>query len=213
MSSTTNTLWVCDRQNNITELVSGRLVQRFRTKEEPQFICITASNHIIVGMTKHISRFTTKGTLVRSSLAEGTGNPLVCRPYRISECPVTHNVAVADLDSTGNGGEGKPHVVVMNTDFKELFVYDGEVPHTYQQTSQSEGEPFIPYSVVYDTVGNLVIADCNNNRILLISGRGEFLRLLHTDDHWTQAIGVDREDVLWAVFGLNKVKLLRYSSV
>ncbi|XP_021374697.1 uncharacterized protein LOC110464014 [Mizuhopecten yessoensis] len=213
LSPKTNTLWVCDKENNITELVSGRLVHRFSTRQTPQCICITASNHVLVGMVKYISKFTTKGTLVHTTLSAGTRKALVCRPYRISECPVTHNVAVTDKDSKDDGGEGKPHVVVMDTDFKELFVYDGEVPHTYQPTSQSGGEPFSPRGVVYDSVGNLVIVDSNNNRILLISGRGEFLRFIQTGDNPPQAVGVDREDVMWAAFGFNNVKILQYSSV
>ncbi|XP_021367325.1 uncharacterized protein LOC110459416 [Mizuhopecten yessoensis] len=212
LSPTTTTLWVCDCKNKITELVSGRLVHRFSTRELSQCICITASNHVIVGMAKHISKFSTKGVLVHNSLAEGAGMPLVCTPHSISECPLTNNVAVTYRDSIHDVGEGKSYVVVMDTYFKKLFVYDGEVPHTRQPTSQSGCAPFNPRGVVYDSVGNLVIGDCNNNRILLICGRGEFIRIIHTDDYWTQAVGVDREDVLWAVFGLNNVKLLQYNS-
>ncbi|XP_021367315.1 uncharacterized protein LOC110459407 [Mizuhopecten yessoensis] len=204
LSSTTNTLWVCDKENNITELVSGRLVHRFSTREKPQCICITANNHAIVGMVKHISKFTTKGKLVCFSVATGTGVPLVCTPYRISKCPVTHNVAVADLDGTYNGGRGIPYVIVMDTDFKKLFVYRGEVTRACRL--------FIPYDVVYDSVGNLVIANGINNRILLISGRGEFLSIIHTTASCIRAVGVDTGDVLWAVSGINNVKLLQYSS-
>ncbi|XP_021374703.1 uncharacterized protein LOC110464019 [Mizuhopecten yessoensis] len=207
LSPTTNTMWVCDWENHIIELVSGRLVHRFSYGEEPRCICITASNHVIVGMDKHISIFTTKGTLVHTTLAAGTWKPLVHAPYRISECPVTHNVAVADID----GGKGKPCVVVMDTDFKVLFVYGGEVPLTYQPTSKSGGKQFYPWGVVYDSVGNLVIADYNKKRVLLISGRGEFLRNIHRDNNIPRAVGVDKADVLWTVFGFNNVKLLQYS--
>ncbi|XP_021339619.1 uncharacterized protein LOC110440813, partial [Mizuhopecten yessoensis] len=201
LSPTTNTLWVCDFNNNITELVSGRLVQRFSTTENPRCICITASNHVIVGKNKQISKFTTGGTLLHTTSSAGTGKPFVCTPCKISECPVTHNVAVADLGNTLHGGEGKPRVVVIDTDFKKLFEYDGKVPHTYQPTSQSGSKRFTPWGVVYDSVGNLVIGDCSNNRIILINGCGEFLRIIHTYDYFALAIGVDREDVLWAVLG------------
>ncbi|XP_021378292.1 uncharacterized protein LOC110466226 [Mizuhopecten yessoensis] len=212
LSPTANALWVCDKGNNITELVAGRLVQRFSTKEEPECLCITASNHVIVGMSEHISKFTTKGKLVRTSLTAGTGKPLVCTPYRISECPVTHNVTVADWDNRHDGGEGKPHVVIMDIDFKKLYVYGGEVQHTHQSASQSEGGPLNPFGVVYDSVGNLVIAD--NNSILITSYRGELLRIIHTHDSFcTQAVGVDKEDVLWAASEDEGVKLLQYISV
>ncbi|XP_060077086.1 uncharacterized protein LOC132556669 [Ylistrum balloti] len=89
LSPTTHTLWVCDWDNNIMELVSGRLTNKFRTKEEPQCICVTASNHIIVGMDQHICKFTTQGQMVLTTMAVGTGKPLVYIPRRMSECPVT----------------------------------------------------------------------------------------------------------------------------
>ncbi|XP_021358674.1 uncharacterized protein LOC110453827 [Mizuhopecten yessoensis] len=227
LSPTTHTLWVCDDNNNIMELVSGRLTHRFSTKEYPMCICVTASNHVIVGMIKHISKFTSDGKMVCTSMAKGTVNllvwfttmvkgtekPLVCSPHRISECPVTHNVAVADFSRESDGGDGKRHVVVMDTDFKELFVYRGDIPSTYKPTPSTVGKPFNPHGVVYDSVGNLIIGDGDNFRVLLISGGGEFLRVIHTNTGRTDAVGIDREDVLCAVFGYNKVKLLQYSSV
>ncbi|XP_021374843.1 uncharacterized protein LOC110464109 [Mizuhopecten yessoensis] len=216
LSPTTHTLWVCDYKNNIMELVSGRLTHRFSTKEEPRCICVTANTHVIVGMPKHISKFTTDGKMVCTTMTKGTGKPLVCTPHRISECPVTHNVAVADFSSESDGGDGKRHVVVMDTNFKELFVYRGDIPSTYKPTPQTGGQPFNPWGVVYDSVGNLIIGDCINRRVLLISGGGEFLRVIHTDTGRTWAVGIDREDVLWAVFDTwdsNKVALLQYSSV
>ncbi|XP_021365925.1 uncharacterized protein LOC110458518 [Mizuhopecten yessoensis] len=212
LSPTTHTLWVCDAEHNITELVSGRLTNRFSTKERPMCICVTASNHVIVGMTEHISKFTTQGQMVLTTSSTGTWKPLVCSPRWISECPVTHTVAVVDCNYKRGGGDGIPHVIVMDTDLKELFVYRGDIPSTYKQSSQKGAQPFNPRGVVYDSVGNIIIADCNNNRVLLISGRGEFLRIIHTDTIWTCDVGVDREDVLWAVFGGCNVKLLQYNS-
>ncbi|XP_021363927.1 uncharacterized protein LOC110457144 [Mizuhopecten yessoensis] len=121
----------------------------------------------------------------------------------ISLSPTTNTLWVCDKENN----------IQYQGDTNELFVYDGEVPHTYQPTSQSGGKPFDPCGAVYDTVGNIVIGDFNNKSVLLISGRGEFLRIIHTDDDSTVAVGVEREDVLWAVFGFNDVKLLQYSSV
>ncbi|XP_021355882.1 uncharacterized protein LOC110451969 [Mizuhopecten yessoensis] len=215
LSPTTHTLWVCDTQNNIMELVSGRLKHRFSNKETPKCICVTASNHVIVGMTNNISKFTTQGQMVLTTSVTGTGKPLVCSPCRISECPVTHNVAVVDWNNQDDGGVEIEHVIVMDSDFKELFVYRGDIPSTYKQLPHkgADHEPFNPYGVVYDSVGNIIIGDYNNNRVLLISGRGEFLRIIHTDTYSTWVVGVDREDVLWAVFGRGIVKLLQYSSV
>ncbi|XP_033726208.1 uncharacterized protein LOC117315900 [Pecten maximus] len=52
LSHITHRLWVCDAKNNILELVSGKLTHRFRTQEEPRCICVTASNHVIVGLVQ-----------------------------------------------------------------------------------------------------------------------------------------------------------------
>ncbi|XP_033728864.1 uncharacterized protein LOC117318003 [Pecten maximus] len=208
-SPVTNTIWVCDNENNILELVSGQLTHRFRTKEEPISLCVTASNHVIVGMVKLISKFTTTGHLLQSTLAAGTGKPLVCTPYRIAECPVTNNVAMVDWNRRNHGGDGKTQVVVMDANFNERFVYRGEIPSTYQQTSSRAA--FDSWGVVYDSTGNLVIGDYKNCRVLLLSGSGEFLRILHTDKDRTVAVGMDREDVLWSVFGYVSVKRLQYN--
>ncbi|XP_021342431.1 uncharacterized protein LOC110442895 [Mizuhopecten yessoensis] len=213
LSPTTHTLWVCDRENNIMELVSGQLYHRFSTKETPMCICVTACNHVILGMTNNISKFTPQGQMVLTTSVTGTGKPLVCTPQRISECPVTHNVTVVDRNIKGDGGDGTRHVIVIDTDFRELFVYRGDIPSTYKQSSHKGAEPFDPQSVVYDSVGNIIIGDWDNYRVLLISGRGEFLRIIHTDTYFTSAVGVNREDVMWAVFGYSNVKLLQYSSV
>ncbi|XP_033760574.1 uncharacterized protein LOC117342507 [Pecten maximus] len=209
LSPRTHRLWVCDTDNNILELVSGHLTQRFRTKERPRCICVTASDHVIVGMARRISIFTTKGEMVSIPSAEGTGKPVVCTPHRIAECPVTHNVAVIDFSSDKDGGDGNQHVSVINTAFQELSVFRGDIPSSSDQP-QTGGEPFNPWGVVFDSVGNLIIGDRDNCRVLLLSGGCKFLKVIHTDTNGTSAVGVDWEDVLWAAFSKN-VKLLPYT--
>ncbi|XP_033728199.1 uncharacterized protein LOC117317496 [Pecten maximus] len=161
-------------------------------------------------MAKHISKFTTQGQMVLTTMATGTGKPLVCTPYRITECPVTHNVAVIDFSDFSDGGDGNKHVVVMDTDFQKLFVYRGDIPCTYKQTTETGCEPFNPMGLVVDSCGNLIIGDNNNHVILLLRGDGEFLRIIHTDTYGPRAVGVDSEDVVWEMFSLN-VKLLQYN--
>ncbi|XP_033731901.1 uncharacterized protein LOC117321557 [Pecten maximus] len=211
LSPTTNRLWVCDTEHNILELESGQLTHKFRTKEEPECLCVTASNHVIVGMAKHISKFTIQGQMVLTTIAVGTGKPLVCTPVRITECPVTRNVAVIDFSDKRHGGDEIKHVVAMDTNLLKLFVYKGDIPRPYK-TPQTGGEPFNPHSVVYDSVGNLIIG-VRNYRVLLLSGGGELLKIIHTDTDWTLDVGVDMKDVLWAVFGGKNVKLLQYRSM
>ncbi|XP_033749060.1 uncharacterized protein LOC117333745 [Pecten maximus] len=208
-----STLWACNTENNVLELESGKLVNRFNTERKPCSICITASNDVIVGWDYHVTKFTTGGKKLVTTDSTGDGKPLLGRPHRMAECPVTQNIAVVNLYNIFGLDEGEDCVVVMDTDLNGLFSYHGEVPCTYQQTSQSEDKPFDPWGVVYDSVGNLIIGDSNNNRVLLISGRGEFLRIIHTDIFCISAVGIAKEDVLWTVTGYSNVKLLQYSSV
>ncbi|XP_021370739.1 uncharacterized protein LOC110461550 [Mizuhopecten yessoensis] len=213
VSPATNALWACQtKDRSIMELVSGELVLRFKTKIEPVCMCVTVSNHVIVGMAKNISKFTTKGKVVLTTLATGTKKPLVCTPLKISECPVTNHVAVIDEDFKDHGGEGKRNVVVMDTDFQELFRYRGEIPTTCQHTEESESRLFICYGIGFDRLGKLIIGDHYNNRILLLSGRGDFLRVLHTDKFSTSVVSVTRENVVFAVFNGDRVRLLQYYS-
>ncbi|XP_033725990.1 uncharacterized protein LOC117315749 [Pecten maximus] len=210
LSPATNTLWVCDWEHAITELVSERLIHRFQTEEAPECICITASNHVIVGMESKISKFTLKGKLVLSKSATGTVETTVNLPNKVSECPITFNLAVI----YNNMNNDRNHqVLVMDAEFKEMFVYDSEIPDTYRRTSQPGRKAFYPSGVVYDSAGNLVIGDYNNNCVLLISGHGEFLKILHTDSYCVDAVGLGKDDVLCTLCMGKNVKLLQYYSV
>ncbi|XP_069103003.1 uncharacterized protein [Argopecten irradians] len=212
LSPTTHRLWACDRENNILELVSGQLTQQFTTKQEPNCICITAQNHVIVGMTGNVSKYTTQGQMVLTTKVTRTRKPLVCSPYRITECPITNNVAVIDHSNERDGGDGNRHVVVMDSDFQKLFVYRGDIPSTYKQTPQTGGEPFNPRGIVYDSQGNIIIGDIYNGKVLVISGDGEEVKVIHTDRDWVWAVGVGRDDLLWTKIGDN-VKMLQYYKV
>ncbi|XP_069134538.1 uncharacterized protein [Argopecten irradians] len=206
-SSSSKTLWACDCDGNILEVVSGRLRHRFHTRQKPECICITAGNEVLVGMGDHVSKFTTRGELLCTTLASGSGIPIVGSPYRISECPVTQYIAVVDLNHTYGGVSVKPRIVVMNKNFKERFTYSGEVPGE-STTPRSQSKTFYPSNVVYDSKGNIIIGDCKNDRILLMTGNCQFIKILHTDSHSTFA--VDRRNVLWTISGVGNVKLLKY---
>ncbi|XP_033758175.1 uncharacterized protein LOC117340524 [Pecten maximus] len=208
-AAVTTNLWMCDDKHNVLELVSDQLIHRFTTKETPGCLCITSCSHVVVGMPENITQFTRAGTIVRTTESR-VGRPVVNSPFRIAECPVTHNLAV--IDRNADGKEGKTHVVVLDKKLKKLFVYSGEVPRTSLEAERVWSEPFSPLSVVYDSHGNLVIGDCANNLHLLVSGRGEFIRVLHKDIDCSWAAGMDEKDILWVVFGGYNAKLIQYSS-
>ncbi|XP_069134214.1 tripartite motif-containing protein 2-like [Argopecten irradians] len=207
LSLSTNTLWVCDWKNNISELVSGRLLHRFRASKaetaQCTCVCATASGHVILGMNKSICKFTANGQMTRK------GEMSMCSPARITECPVTHNIAFADLDMKHDDGQGKPRVVVTDTELKEIFIFNG-VTYNLQSPYKSEGLPFFPCGLVFDVAGNLIIGDGDRRNVIVISGSGKFLRQIHTDARCTVAVGLGGDGVIWAIFGGGNVKRLQY---
>ncbi|XP_069102071.1 uncharacterized protein [Argopecten irradians] len=209
LSTTTKRLWACDDQNNILVLFSGHLSERFSTKEEPKCICVTADNHMLIGMSKHISKYTMQGQMVITTEVAGTITPSVCSPWMITACPVTNNIAVIDHGYKNDGGDGNKHVVVMNTDLWELYIYRGVIPSRYKEkTPQTGDEPFDPLGIVYDNQGNVIIADCDNEKIIILNGDGEEQRILQTNGVWV--VGVSAHGDLWTVNCDDNVKLLKY---
>ncbi|XP_069102662.1 E3 ubiquitin-protein ligase TRIM71-like [Argopecten irradians] len=197
-SPATQRLWVCDNSNNILELVSGSLVHRFGTRTSIQCICASLNNHIIVGMSKSISKYTTGGQMVLTTMAATTEKPLVCSPYRIAECPLTNNVAVIDCNYKKEGGDGNQHVVVMDTNFRQLFVFNGDIRTTHKQGKEKENRAFEPTCVVYDSKGNIIIGDTSSHKILLLNGSGSVIRTIQTDkDRTCQVVGIGSDSILW----------------
>ncbi|XP_069102905.1 uncharacterized protein [Argopecten irradians] len=189
LSPTTHRLWVCDEQNNILELVSGQLTKTFKSIQKPKCICVTTDNNIIIGMSKHITKYTTQGQVVLTTTA--TGKPLVCSPFKITECPITNNVAVIDGSDIDDGGDGNSYVIVMDSTFQKLFLYRGE------KTPHRRGERFDPASIVYDSKGNIIVNDWASGDIFILNGTGELLKTLSTE---SGIIGVDSRDILWLVY-------------
>ncbi|XP_069103861.1 uncharacterized protein [Argopecten irradians] len=194
------------------ELVSGELTHMFTSNEAVFCICITSTDYIIVGTDKRLSKYTTQGKVVLSSRVTETGDPVVYSPIRITECPVTHNVAVVDPRLKCYGGDDNKCIVAMErNNFKKLFTYTGEIPS--KQTQQSGDCPFNPCCVSYDSKGNLVIGNYENRKVLLLYQSGEFLRIIHTaSTKKPTSLCLDRRGQLCVAFGQN-VKLLQYTSM
>lgn len=214
VSPITNNVWACSREDcSIMECMPRKTpVVRFNTDLIPHCICLANDGCIFVGMSKQITKFDTEGKVLNTSSSKD-GRPLVCTPRRISQCGVTQNVAVVDRDGSKDGGEDKPRVLVMDKDFKELFQFRDNLADVIQSTSERPLQPFEPRDVKYDSKGNIVISDSDNGSLHLLSGSGEYLRLLHRDSDWVWCIGIDPRNVLWArfgVFGRDAVRLFQY---
>ncbi|XP_021379633.1 E3 ubiquitin-protein ligase TRIM71-like [Mizuhopecten yessoensis] len=206
VSPTTKNIWACSASSkSVMELTSDHF--RFNTDGPPYCICITKDGLILVGTKNSITPYTTKGNPDVTT----TTKSLLCSPRRISLCPVSENVAVVDRDLLADGGRDKPRVVVMNKHLKELFPY-GQAQHASRTGSRS----FDPYDVTYDSLGNMVIADRDNNSLHLLAGDGQYLRLLHTDQHQAWVLCVGNDGIIWATFGrfsgMRTVKLLEYDN-
>ncbi|XP_033756271.1 uncharacterized protein LOC117339012 [Pecten maximus] len=206
LSPKTNALWICD-DDNIFQFESGKLKRRFSVDDDPLCICITSSNEVIVGMTCRIAKFTTKGAAMVTTASSRGEEPLVRSPYKISECRVTQDIGVIERNSERDGGNGNQQVVVFDTDLHKQFVYNGDIA---SGNATQKRKPFDPCDLAYDVAGNLVVGDCANCHILLLSGCGDFLRVIHTDKLNTWAVGLDKDDDLWAVFGGTNIKHLKY---
>ncbi|XP_069103145.1 tripartite motif-containing protein 2-like [Argopecten irradians] len=202
LSPSTQRPWICDKDNNVMEMISGpfdlftRLGLRFKTKDRAECIVPSAGNYVIIGMARNIAKFTIKRQVLQKSTDIKGEKPLICSPRKITEFPVTQNVAVVDYNIKRDVGDNKKRVVAMDKDFRELFVYNGSVPG--ELTVKRGRKTFIPQGLVYDRQGNLIIGDKYATAILLLNGGGDFLRIIHLDTDWLWDIGLDKQDVLWS---------------
>ncbi|XP_021353988.1 uncharacterized protein LOC110450686 isoform X1 [Mizuhopecten yessoensis] len=212
ISPSTHNLWACsNKEYNVMELTLGTLISRFKTTDEPRCLCVTKDDCVLVGSKHKITEYTKEGKkgLVSRTYLYFMWNPLLKSPWRMSQCPVSKNIAAVDMDLADDGGKGEPAVIVLNKRLKELFRY-GRPNHIIK----CESGKFCAADVAYDSLGQLVIADTVNS-LHLLSGDGQYLRMLHTDIARPWVLCVDREGVLWAGFGrfrVEKVKRLLYTN-
>ncbi|XP_021349587.1 uncharacterized protein LOC110447922 [Mizuhopecten yessoensis] len=202
VSPKTQNLWACSNiDNRVIELVSGKFTGRFYTLDKVRSICVTKCDEVLVGMKCKIEKYTTEGKL-HSTITTAWS------PRRIVQCPVSENIAVVDRDDAGDGGKGNPHIIVMDKNLRKSFQY-GRPEHA----SRTGRRPFDPIDVAYDTRGCLVVGDCENGCLHLLSGKGQYLKLLHTATEGAWPVGVASDGLLWARFGVyssKQVKLIQY---
>ncbi|XP_021348143.1 uncharacterized protein LOC110447053 [Mizuhopecten yessoensis] len=212
LSPTTHNLWACSTaDNSVMELTSGKLTRRFETKNEPRCLCVTRDERILVGTKHRITEYTPRGNPGIGTKTSLFKKPIVRSPQSISQCPINDNVAVVDTDQKGDGGKDKDAVIVLDRQLQQLYRYR-ESQHYRRSMSLT-----LPRAVTYDSHGHLVVAEFANRCLHLLSGDGQYLRVLHTDIERPRTVCVDTEGVLWAVFGRvfsdHNVKRLQYTSV
>ncbi|XP_069123044.1 uncharacterized protein [Argopecten irradians] len=220
LDPTTGRLWFCCREGKIVCEVStsSTPVTRFTTEYRPYSLCVTREGRVVVGTGSReqgykVVMYTTDGRMLHTAILKSSGIGFV---QSITQCGVTGNIAVISSNYI-SGDYANPHnyirhVIVYNQTLQDLVIYRGEdIPQTRWSYLRRFITPdkFDPDRVVYDSRGNLVIADRSTNTIELISGSGKYIETLHTNKSGHQTIGVQTDDVLWAT-GDWGFKLLKY---
>ncbi|XP_033753227.1 uncharacterized protein LOC117336722 [Pecten maximus] len=220
-------LWFCcgDERTIYNVSASFKAVRRFTTEAEPVALCVTMEGRVVVGtwgiQGYKVVMYTANGRVLHTAIVERSGMGYV---LSITQCGVTGNIAVVGSKFIGGDGSDpdnfRRHIIVYNPTLQPLVHYRGEGLQTQGEGLQArEGiipEKFDPCRVVYDSKGNIVIADGTRNTIELISGAGQFIKTLHKNK-WRQGpVGIQKDDVVWIYSVLNSqergFRLLKYYS-
>ncbi|XP_033730563.1 uncharacterized protein LOC117319974 [Pecten maximus] len=201
LDPTTGRLWFCCGVDKTIREVSTpyTTVTRFTTEDVPLSLCVTREGRVVVGTEGRqgkVGVYTVDGQVLHTAIEKGLVRP-------ISQCGVTGNIAVV---------VNYKRIIVYNSTLQPLVNYQGEgikrglfTPHR-----------FGPLTVVYDSKGNIVIADQTRDTIELISGAGKYITTLHTNKRWQGPVGIQKGDVLWSHLVLDTgkwgLKLLKYYS-
>ncbi|XP_021357784.1 uncharacterized protein LOC110453243 [Mizuhopecten yessoensis] len=211
ISPITHNLWACSNADKsiIEWQASGLPVIKFQTELAPRCMCLSQhSGFVVLGMSKEVAIFTSTGRMISSSRTVMSGSG-VSSPKRISECPVTGNLAIVDQDRIADGGQNKRHIVIADNKLRKLNHFRGEI-----SADVVVQRPFNPSDVIYDAKGNIVVGDCTNKSITLLSGSAEFIGILDLGTCYTVAVGL-HADTVWGVYRMNStydVKILQYAT-
>ncbi|XP_033756289.1 uncharacterized protein LOC117339031 [Pecten maximus] len=219
---TTGRLWFCCWDSRtICEISSScSVVKRFNIKDaNPGSLCMTREGRVVVGTEGKqkgykVMMFTSNGRVLQEAILEKLGAGVV---RSITQCCVTGNIAVVSSKLiSGDGsdpGNYRRHIIVYNPTLQPLVHYRGE---GIEARGEVRSRTFGPIAVVYDSKGNIVIAEWKRKTIELISGAGKYIKTLHTNKGSQGAVGIQKDDVLWTNLefdtGKMGLKLLKYYS-
>lgn len=213
MSPLDHCVWLCVNEDcSVVKVESERdLVTQFYTEQNPWCLCVTRERKVIVGFADSLVLYSLEGKKLRVKRKDKSGKDIVSHPQRITECPVSRNIAV--LDKGWNFlAKDKPFIIVFDMNLNLKFRYNGVA--VAPGTKASSSPTFQPRDVCYDVDGQLLIADKNKNAINVVSESGQHIRTLLTDEWKPVSLGVQTDNTLWAVFTNDKkcrVKLLKFS--
>ncbi|XP_060066904.1 uncharacterized protein LOC132547166 [Ylistrum balloti] len=219
LDPTTGRLWFCCWEERIIyEVFTSSPVSRFTTDANPHSLCVTREGRVVVGTRSKqgykVVMYTADGQVLHTATVESSGAGAVTF---ITQCPVTDNIAVVNSKLISGDGNGvinyRRHIIVYNATFEPLVHYRGE---GIQAREAVTPDKFVPFRIVYDSKGNIVIADWERKTIELISGDGKYIKTLHTEKTRQGVVGIQKGDILWSRYQLDKdmwgFKLLKYYS-
>ncbi|XP_021355178.1 uncharacterized protein LOC110451467 [Mizuhopecten yessoensis] len=209
VSPETGRLWFGCKDRTIYELQEPATpVPKFDTKDKPSCLSIT-SDGVIVGTTNSLTIHTASGSVLHTITNEE--QPDFVPPLRISNCLVTRNIAVIHISCTSFPYNSTMHIAVYDSTLNHLVTYRGDGIRGQELATP---ETFGPFSVDYDSFGNLIIADVKRKTIELLSGTGQYLRTLHSGAEDKGAICIGSENTLWSQMrddeGHCTIKILKY---
>jgi len=192
---------------SVYEMQGKTSTKRFNTDPYPWSMCVASDNTVMVGTNGKVTVYTTKGKVLRST--HDSRDHLVVTPYHITVCHITGHIAVCGLDQSKYGGKNKPHVTVFTSNHDFKYHYYGPSPSQFNDSNTSD---FDPCDVVYDSQCHLLIADYNNKCIQQVSGKGQFLSILHTDELKPKDLTLLQDGLIFVGFVDQIVKVIKYGS-
>ncbi|XP_060078917.1 uncharacterized protein LOC132558385 [Ylistrum balloti] len=204
ISPKTKNVWFCCAGNKTIHEVTPSTNtpdKMFETENCPTCLCVTKDEQVVVWtkdpdfLHENLFIYSTTGKVEFSTCPPDQEIWSVRMPFTIRQCLITGNLA---LLCRGNTTDEEPcgKITVYSQDLIFLFAYGGE---------SSEGPCFVPWSVVYDSKGNLVIGDEQGNKIHFVSGTGTYLRTIRFDVQTDNlSLGIQSDDILWLCFYSDK---------
>ncbi|OWF34756.1 uncharacterized protein LOC110443803 [Mizuhopecten yessoensis] len=194
----TNHLWFCclnDKTVYEVPTTSDEPFKRFKTDDEPFYLCVTKEGNIVVGSEFKVTIYDENGVVLHQTTRDVSG---IVSPASIAQCPVTGNIAVVNGEPTGSDTDSinswRSHIIVFDKTLGVMFQYRGEGIKDQEPTAT---DLFGPNSISYDSFGNLAIADYKTYTVELISGTGQFIRTLNRNSREQGSIGIGTGNVLW----------------